>query len=90
MRKRILMIIAGVLLINAVPASASLYFDWIDPLLKLGHGHSSYVALYNPPDASAFPGQWYEGGWGDANDDIFDPAAFILYLRRLKSVISPV
>lgn len=57
------------LFIRAVPASAALYFDWIQPLTQIGPVVSSSAAAYNPPDASEFPGQWYELGWGDGYGD---------------------
>ena len=87
---RILSVVAVMLFIGAVPANAALYFEWSSPLIhNFGSGwHSSYVALYNPPDASDFPGQWHEGGWGDAYVEYYP--AFILKSDSWQTGFIPV
>jgi hypothetical protein len=89
MRQRIFAV-AAMLFINAVPANAALYFEWSSPLIhNFGSGwHSSYAALYNPPDALDFPGQWYEGGWGDTYADTY--SAFILKSNSGQTGLVPV
>ncbi len=86
MWQRISVAVTAMVFINAVPAHAALYFDWINPLTQIGPVVSSSAAAYNPPEASEFPGQWYELGWGDGyGDHGGDPAYYPAFILKSDS-----
>lgn len=84
--QRILAVVGAMVWIGAAPADAAFYFDWINSLTQIGPVVSSSAAAYNPPDASEFPGQWYELGWSDGyGDHGDDPAYYPAFILKSDS-----